>query len=113
MTAVAVLRDAPMNREEAARAEALGLLQAAGRIRRYDFQPEKLRLAKSTFYTPDFRVILPDWSIEFEDVKGRKGARYWCEEDAKVKIKLAAELHPYRFAIVWRLSSGLWQREAF
>ncbi len=65
-----------------------------GDISRWDFQPEKLRLADNTFYTPDFRVIEMDGRVRFDEVKG-----FW-REDARVKIKVAAEFHPYEFHAV-------------
>jgi len=113
MMARAFVRATRMNKTEAARAERLTLWLHAGTILRFDFQPEKLRLADNTFYTPDFRVVHADGSITMEDVKGAKGSRYWCEEDAKIKIKLAAELHPYRFVIVWTIGGGVWLSEDF
>jgi len=81
-------------------------LQLAGKIVRYDFEPERLRLANNTFYSPDFRVIFPDGSVEFHEVKG-----YW-RDDARVKIKVAAELHPYRFRAVQKAKTG-WHYEDF
>lgn len=99
-----------MNQTEKAYAVLLELRRVAGDIAQYDFQPEKLRLAKSTFYDPDFRVVLPDGTIEFHEVKG-----HW-EDDARVKIKVAAELHPYRFIAVTarsRRDGGGWSIEEF
>jgi hypothetical protein len=87
-------RDGEMNDYERAYAGALEARRLAGQIARFDFEPEKLRLADRTFYTPDFRVLLPDGAIEFHEVKG-----FW-QEDARVKIKVAAEHHPYRFVAV-------------
>jgi len=65
---------------------------------RWDFEPEKLRLADMTYYVPDFRVLLLDGSIEFHEVKG------FMEPTGRVKIKVAAELHPYRFFQVTRVA---------
>lgn len=48
------------------------------------FEGLKLRLATKTFYTPDFIVTTPD-GIEVHEVKG-----HW-EDDARVKIKVAAD----------------------
>lgn len=63
-------------------------------VLRWDYQPERLVLAKNTQYTPDFRLVMGDGLIEFHEVKG-----HW-EDDARVKIKLVAELHPYIFRTV-------------
>lgn len=75
----------------------LNLLKKHGDILRWDFSPVKLRLADNTFYTPDFRVILPDMTEEYHEVKG------FLRDDAMVKIKVAAEQHPYRFVMVRRV----------
>lgn len=85
-----------MNKLEASYAALLALMVRNGTILRFDFEPEKLRLADRTFYTPDFRVVMPDGCVEFHETKG-----HW-EDDARVKIKVAAEMHPYTFkAIRW------------
>ncbi|MGE3293844.1 MAG: DUF1064 domain-containing protein [Geminicoccaceae bacterium] len=101
-----------MNRNEQAYALELVRRHFAGEIKHWAFEPEKLRLADNTFYTPDFRVMGVGGEIEFHETKGRKGDGYWCEEDAKKSIKVAAEQHPYRFLIVWQGRDGTWQREA-
>lgn len=103
-------RDGEMNKTEAAYAATLAARKLAGEIDRYDFEAVKLRLADRTFYTPDFRVILADGTEEFHEVKG-----FW-EDDAKVKIKVAAELHPYRFVAVYvvaKKNGGGWKSEEF
>lgn len=99
-------RDGSMNKTEARYALHLTDLLRLGQVARFDFEPEKLRLADRTFYTPDFRVLLPDGSVEFHEVKG-----FW-EDDARVKIKVAADQHPYTFVgVLWK--GGLWQKEEF
>jgi hypothetical protein len=85
-----------MNQLETRWAAELELRRQVGQIARWDFEPEKLRLADRTYYTPDFRVLLNDGTVEFHETKG-----FW-EEDARVKFKVAAEQHPYTFkAIRW------------
>lgn len=66
----------------------------AGQIKRWDFEPVKLRLAGLTFWQPDFRVIALDDTEEYHETKG------FMREDANVKLKVAAEMHPYRFYLV-------------
>jgi len=84
-----------MNKTEARFAsEVLTPLLHAGTITRWDYQPERLVLAKNTQYTPDFRVLLANGIVRFYEVKG-----FW-EDDARVKLKLVAELHPYEFVAV-------------
>ena len=95
-----------MNQTEAAYAKYLEGLRIGRIIHRWDFEPVKLRLADRTYYSPDFRVILPDGTIEFHEVKG-----FW-RDDARVKIKVAAAQHPYVFVAVQKAASG-WKREFF
>jgi len=97
-----------MNKLEQKYSEHLDSLLQGGGIIRWDFEPEKLRLANRTWYAPDFRVILPGGEIEWHEVKG-----FW-EDDARVKIKVAAECHPYRFkAIQWDRKNKTWKTEHF
>lgn len=93
-----------MNKTERAYSEALEDRKAAGEIASWQFDAVKLRLAAKTFYTPDFLVMLADGSIEFHEVKG-----HW-EDDARVKIKVAARLFPFRFLAVRKVKGG-WQEE--
>lgn len=77
----------------------------------FAFEPHKLRLADRTFYTPDFGVLLMDGTFEFHEVKG-----HW-EDDARVKIKVAAEQHwMFKFVAVRPVAKkrgGGWSREEF
>jgi len=95
-----------MNKLEADYAAHLQSLKFSGLICDYAFEPIKLRLADRTFYTPDFAVITPDLTLEFHETKG-----FW-EEDARVKIKVAAEQHPFKFIAIQR-KRGEWIREEF
>jgi hypothetical protein len=83
-----------MNGTERAYADYLELQKKTGLIVRYDFEPERLKLAEGSYYTPDFRVILPNLEIEFHEVKG------FMREAANVRIKVAAEVHPYTFKLI-------------
>lgn len=86
-----------MNKTESAYAYFLELRAKAGEIKRYSFEPLKFRLADKTFYTPDFMVVR-DNQIEMHEVKG-----YW-EDDARVKIKVVAELFPeFQFIAVQKI----------
>lgn len=100
-----------MNRTEKAYADHLRTLQFAGQIAWFDFESIKLRLAANTYLTPDFPLINLAGELEIHDTKGRKGESYWCEEDAKIKIKMAAAMFPFRFFIVWPLARGGWGKE--
>jgi hypothetical protein len=104
------LKPGQMNKTEAAYDAHLGLLQAAGEIQWRRFEGVKLRLADKTFYTPDFAVMSADGVIEMHEVKG-----YW-EDDARAKIKIAADQYPFRFRAVMaraKKDGGGWVEELF
>ena len=100
------LKAGAMNKTEAAYSERLQLRQIAGEILWYKFEGIKLRLADATFYSPDFAVMLSSGEMEIHEVKG-----FW-QDDARVKIKVAAELYPFRFIAVTK-SAGGWKTEEF
>lgn len=97
-----------MNKTEQRYATRLDLLQKAGEIVSYGFEALKLRLADRTFYSPDFLVVTTE-QIELHEVKG-----FW-EEDARVKIKVAAEMFPcFAFcAVQWDRKADGWIVEEF
>jgi hypothetical protein len=95
-----------MNRTEAAYAQRLELQRQAGEVVWFKFEAVKLRLADATFYSPDFAVMLSDGTLEMHEVKG-----FW-EDDARVKIKVAASLFPFRF-VALTAKRGTWQIEDF
>lgn len=104
------LKTGEMNKTEAAYDAFLKLRQMAGEIAWYKFEGVKLRLADSTFYTPDFAVMLTDGTLECHEVKG-----FW-QDDARVKIKVAADLYPFRFIALKanaKKNGGGWSEEAF
>lgn len=74
-----------MNDTEQRYAAILDRMVEQKEIIEYAFEPCKLKLANNTFYTPDFLVTFAD-HMEFQEVKG-----HW-EDDARVKIKVAARL---------------------
>lgn len=88
------MKTGAMNKTEAAYGQHLEALRQAGEIDWYAFEPIKLRLADNTFYTPDFGVMAKDGVLELHEVKG-----FW-EDDARVKIKVAADKFPFRFVAV-------------
>jgi len=73
----------------------------------HKFEAVKLRLADSTFYSPDFAVQTISGQIEMHEVKG-----FW-RDDARVKIKVAAALYPFRFIAVTKVRGGGWKVEEF
>lgn len=110
-----------MNKTEAAYDAYLGLLLRAGEIDGHKFEGIKLKLADNTFFTPDFLVMAKDGVMELHDTKGttkklrasgEKEAAPWIEEDAKIKLKLVAELYPFRVFAVFKTKDG-WQKMEF
>lgn len=100
-----VPRDIGMNKLEARYAQHLEQEKRVGRILAYRFEAVKLRLADNTSLTPDFLVVDCDGFVEFHDCKGyfkSKNAPH-VEDDAAVKLKVAAQQYPYfKFCIVWQ-----------
>lgn len=99
-----------MNKLEAAYAEVLKAREIAGEVLWWKFECVTLKLAPDCRYTPDFVVMLADGSIEAHEAKG-----HW-EDHAKVKIRLAAELFPFRFVAVKKEAKkrgGGWSEQEF
>lgn len=99
-----------MNKTEIAYAAVLEGLKRAGLVQWYRFEGLKLRLADKTFYTPDFAVMRDDGVIECHECKG-----FWMD-DAKVKIKVAAEMYPFRFMAAKqraKKAGGGWEYQVF
>lgn len=96
-----------MNKTETAYSEHLTALQHNGDVLWWKFEGIKLRLADNTFYTPDFAVLQWESHLEMHEIKG-----HW-EDDARVKIKVAAALFPFHFIAVYRGKHGGWEREEF
>lgn len=77
-----------------------------GRIAEFAYESHKLRLADRTWLTVDFWVLHNDGTIEFRETKAAwrdkktKQFKPRIEEDAAVKLKVAAEIYPYyRFTV--------------
>lgn len=104
------LKAGQQNKTEAAYEATLKVRQAAGDVLWYRFEGLKLRLADNTFYTPDYAVMLASGQIECHEVKG-----FW-QDDARAKIKIAAEQYPFRFLAVRvkpKKDGGGWDVEVF
>lgn len=103
------LKVGAMNKTEAAYAAHLESIKGAV-VAWYRFEGVKLRLADNTFYTPDFAVMLVGGAMEMHEVKG-----FWTD-DARVKIKIAAEMYPFRFKALKaraKKDGGGWSVEDF
>ncbi len=104
------LKQGVMNQTEAAYELLLKAKQQAGEVLWYKFEGLKFRLADNTFYTPDFVVMLASGQLEAHEVKG-----FWTD-DARVKIKVAADMYPIQFVAVkkqTKKAGGGWHVEAF
>ena len=104
------LKTGEMNKLEEKYSVYLEGLKQAGEILWFKFEGLKLRLADNTFYTPDFFVMLADETLECREVKG-----HW-QDDARVKIKVAASIYPFRFVATKPIAQkhgGGWSREEF
>lgn len=97
---------AGMNKTEAKRAIELEALKRDGSIRDWGFERITLKLADDCRYTPDFHVIEQDGTLRFEETKG------FFRDDAKVKVRVAAQQFPSSFTVL-RLVKGQWEREEF
>ena len=99
-----------MNKTEAAYAATLDQRRTAGEVAWYKFEGLKFRLADNTFYSPDFAVMMADGALEMHEVKG-----FW-QDDARAKIKIAADMYPLRFVAVRvkaKKEGGGWHVEDF
>lgn len=110
MYALGRLKTGVMNNTEQAYGAHLELLRQSGYVAWFKFEGVKLRLADNTFYSPDFAVMLTDGQMQMHEVKG-----FW-QDDARVKIKVAADLYPFEFIAVKakaKKDGGGWSVEEF
>jgi hypothetical protein len=105
--------DGPNKTESRYAREVLEPRKRRGEVRDYCYEPLKFRLADKTYYSPDFLVVLADGVVEFVEVKGRSGDGPYCEDDAAVKIKVAAAMYPFTFRMVWPAKGGGWSEREY
>lgn len=98
----AVRQPGTMNKLETAYSQYLGLRKSAGEVAWFAYEAIKLRLADRTFLTIDFFVMLVSGELEAHEVKGGL-----MEDDAAVKLKVAANMYPFKFMLV-RMQAGSW-----
>jgi len=96
-----------MNKTEAEYAQMLDVAQRTGQLLFWRFEAVKVRLADSTFYTPDFLVLNAAGELELHEVKGA-----FVMDDARVKFKVCAEHFPARLVWAQKLKGGAWKVEA-
>jgi hypothetical protein len=93
------------NKTELRYEELLALRKMAGEIQDFAYEPIRLRLAAdNAFYAPDFGVLAADDVYECHEVKAGRlnesGELVTLEEEAaRVRRKVAAEKHPFRFVL--------------
>ena len=110
MYALGRLKTGERNKTELAYEDFLRQQLAMGLVSWFRFEGVKLRLADNTFYTPDFAVMRANGQIELHEVKG-----FW-QDDARVKIKVAADSYPFKFIAVKprpKKDGGGWHIEEF
>lgn len=100
-----------MNQTEAAYARLLEGRLLANEIAGWWYELMTIKLADRCSLQPDFMVMLLDGSLEFHEVKGGKTDgngkwTYWAEEDAKVKLKIAAAITPFPLFVVYPQKGG-------
>jgi hypothetical protein len=101
MQALGRLKTGELNKTEEAYRAHLEKRRMAGEVVWYQFEPFRLVLAPKTTYAPDFLVQLASGHLEVHEVKG-----FWME-DARIKIKFAAEKFPiFKFIAVMKVSEG-------
>lgn len=93
-----------MNRTESAYQNELEVRKIAGEVAWHGFHCFKLKLADSTWYEPDFLVMLADGMLEVHEVKGFTSEKAW------LKLKVAAEAFPIRFIVV-KKDGRHWKKE--
>ena len=110
LQALGRLRAGAMNKTEKAYADYLEVLKSSGEILWWKFEAVKLRLADNTFYTGDFMILERNGTMRIDEVKG-----FWTD-DARVKIKVAADIYPFKFIAVKaeaKKRGGGWSMEEF
>jgi len=95
-----------MNQTEAEYGTMLDAQKRTGEIIDYRFESVNLRLGSDNHYRPDFMVLNSAFEIEFHEVKGG----FW-REDARVKIKSAAQQYPYFRFLVAQKKNRKWHYE--
>lgn len=118
-----IKRPGEMNTLEAKYAAHLGALKESGAILDFGYEPLKIKLADKTYYSPDFMILALDGSLEFHEVKARwkhvdkktKVVTYSAhvEASASIKMKLAADIFPAKFIMLWFVKEFGWQSKEF
>lgn len=113
LQALGRLKTGAMNTTETEYARLLEDRKRQGEVLWYRFEGIKLRLADNTFLTIDFAVMTVDRVLEMIDVKGSSAI---FTDDARVKMKVAADQYPFVFKVAYpvkKRDGGGWNVEEF
>lgn len=113
LQALGRLKTGAMNKTETAYCRLLEQRLHIGDILWFRFEGIKLRLADNTFLTVDFAILRADSVLELVDVKGGKAV---FTDDARVKMKIAADQYPFIIKAVYpklKRDGGGWDVEEF
>lgn len=101
-----------MNKTESQYSRHLDALKSAKQIHDWWFEKITLKIAPDTRLTVDFMVQRIDGGLELHDAKG---SRHIYQDDAKVKMKVAANMFPFDFYVVFprtqKMGGGDWDIE--
>ena len=103
MQALGRMKTGQMNKTEERFAQMLELERHAGKVQWWKFEAIKLMLAKNTSITVDFGVLPDTGILTMIDVKGSKAM---VTDDARVKMKVAAEMYPFVFKLAYPRAKG-------
>lgn len=95
-----------MNKTEKARAEQLEALKRNASIADWWYECWTFKLGDDLRYTPDFVIQEPNGELRVEEVKG-----FW-RDDARAKVRMFAELFPFRITALIKTKQG-WDVETF
>lgn len=99
-----IKRPGEMNKLEEAYSWVLEARKRAGEIQWWGYEQMTLKLADGVRYTPDFAVLTlginTTGQLEFHEVKG------YMRDDARVKLKVAAAMFPFKFLLVRKSGQG-------
>lgn len=112
LQALGRLKAGEMNKTEARFAAHLDLQKHAGAVLWWKFEGIKLMLAKNTSITIDFAILTADMVLTMIDVKGAKAV---FTDDARAKMKVAADQYPFVFRAVYpkKGEGDSWEYEDF
>ncbi|WP_024709842.1 hypothetical protein [Martelella sp. AD-3] len=104
LQALGRLAPGKMNKTEARFASHLDALMTSGDLLCWRFEAIKLMLAKNTTITVDFATLPASGLLTMIDVKGSKAI---YTDDARAKMKIAADIFPFVFQVAYPKEKGV------